>query len=417
MGLKVLLIGNGAREHAIAKKLVENDEKLYSFMSRENPGIADLSKKYKIGDLVDFTKLKKFSNVDYAIVGPENPIALGITDYLEDKLGIPTCAPRRSVSKIESSKIFTRYLLDIYDIPGNVSYMIGKSADDLETAVEEFGTDFVIKPDGLTGGKGVKVYGEHLGNIKEANDYAKMLAKNDGEYLIEERKIGKEFSLQVFTDGRNIQPMPIVRDYKRAYEGGKGPNTGSMGSYSLPNHKLPFLTSKDYKNALAIMKKTLKALKQSTGDEFKGILYGQFMKTEEGVFLIEYNVRFGDPEAMNVLKLLETELNTIVTKIIDGNLNKVEFQKSATVCTYLVPTGYPLNPAKDEITKVDASVVKDICYASVYRKKNVVRTTSSRSIALVTKGHNLQEAKVENNQKLSKIHGNLFYRKDIGTLL
>ncbi|MHA1346894.1 MAG: hypothetical protein ACTSO3_10905 [Candidatus Heimdallarchaeaceae archaeon] len=136
MSEKVLLIGNGAREHAIAKKIVENEGSLYSYMSRENPGIADLSKKFSIGKLGDFNKLKKFRNVDYAIVGPENPLSEGITNYLEDKLKIPTCGPRKEVAKIESSKIFTRYLLDAYDIPGNIPYTICRSIDDLEDAIQ-----------------------------------------------------------------------------------------------------------------------------------------------------------------------------------------------------------------------------------------------------------------------------------------
>ncbi len=417
MGTKVLLVGNGAREHAIAKKIVENDGKLYSYMSRENPGIADLSKKFRIGDLNKFEKLNKFKNVDYAIIGPENPLANGITDYLEDKLGILTCGPRSSVAKIESSKIFTRYLLDIYNIPGNISYMIGKSCDDLESAVDEFGTNFVIKPDGLTGGKGVKLFGEHLNDFREATSYVKTLIKRDGEFLIEEKKKGKEFSLQVFTDGSNIQPMPLVRDYKRAHDNDVGTNTGSMGSYSLPDHHLPFISQKEYKNALNIMKKTLDALKNHTGEIFKGILYGQFMKTKEGIFLIEYNVRFGDPEALNVLKLLKTNFIDVVSQIIEGNLSIVEFQKLATVCTYLVPQGYPQNPTKDEAVEVDPSINNAIYYASVYRNNNVIRTTSSRAVALVTQGEDLESAKKENVQKLTKIKGDLFFRKDIGSFL
>ncbi|MCE7740868.1 MAG: phosphoribosylamine--glycine ligase [Candidatus Heimdallarchaeota archaeon] len=417
MGLKVLLVGNGAREHSIAMKIVENDAKLFSYMSRENPGIADLSKKFSIGDLNNFEKLKKYRNVDFAIIGPENPLANGITDYLEDKLGIPTCGPRQNVAKIESSKIFTRYLMDIYNVPGNVSYMIGKSVEDLDVAVDEFGTDFVIKPDGLTGGKGVKVYGDHLTNIHEATKYVKTLINREGEYLIEEKKKGKEFSLQVFTDGSNILPMPLVRDYKRAYENEEGPLTGSMGSYSLPDHNLPFLSKKDYKDALNIIKKTLKALNQNTGEKFKGILYGQFMKTEDSIFLIEYNVRFGDPEALNVLKLLQTDFLQIASQIIDGNLSKAEFQKQATVCTYLVPQGYPQNPVKEEPVEVDPAINKDIFYASVYRDKSTIRTTSSRAIALVTKGDDLESAKIENDRKITQIKGNLFYRKDIGTYL
>ncbi|MHA2256313.1 MAG: hypothetical protein ACXAAM_09585 [Candidatus Heimdallarchaeaceae archaeon] len=147
MSYKVLLIGNGAREHAIAKKIVENDGKLYSYMERENPGIADISKKFVVGDLSDFSKLSVFKKVDYAIVGPENPLANGISNYLEDKLNIPTCGPREEVARIESSKVFTRCLMDAYDIPGNIPYTICSSIDDLANAIKEFGMEIAIKPD------------------------------------------------------------------------------------------------------------------------------------------------------------------------------------------------------------------------------------------------------------------------------
>ena len=417
MSDKVLLIGNGAREHAIAKKIVENEGSLYSYMSRENPGIADLSKKFSIGKLEDFNKLKKYKNVDYAVVGPENPLSEGITNYLEDKLKIPTCGPRKEVAKIESSKIFARYLLDAYDIPGNIPYTICRSIDDLEDAIHEFGIEIVIKPDGLTGGKGVKVYGDHFTCFKGAKDFAKQLLVQDTEFLVEEKIKGKEFSLQVFTDGKSITPMPLVRDYKRAYDEDKGPNTGSMGSYSLPSHDLPFLSDKDVKSALEILDKTVTALKKETGIDYKGILYGQFMKNNEKIHVIEYNVRFGDPEALNVLKLLNTDFNLIAHQVIDGNLGKAEFSNEATVCTYLVPDGYPINPKDNRTIKVDPSMNSDFYYASVYREKREIKTTKSRAIAIIETGSNLEEAKKKINDNITKIKGDLFYRNDIGVLL
>lgn len=417
MVCKVLLVGNGAREHSIAKKVVDNNGILYSYMSKENPGIARISKKVVLGSLNNFDKLKKFKKVDYAIIGPENPLANGIVNYLEDKLKIPVCGPRKEVAKIESSKIFSRLLLDAYDISGNVPYVIGKTTKDLETAVSEFGMDFVIKPDGLTGGKGVKVSGDHFKKLTEAQVYVRELLKKDGEFLIEEKKKGQEFSLQVFTDGKNIIPMPLVRDYKRAYENEQGPNTGSMGSYSLPSHNLPFLKKAEYENALNIVRCTIEALNQQNGIRYKGILYGQFMKTEDGIFLIEYNVRFGDPEAMNVLKLLDTDFNEVAQQIIDGNLRSVKFKDLATVCTYLVPKGYPTKPEKDKTITIEPSLTSDLYFASVYSNKKQIRTTNSRAIALVEEGESLEIARDKVYQNIDKIKGELFFRKDIGTLL
>ena len=417
MSYKVLLIGNGAREHAIAKKIVENDGKLYSYMERENPGIADISKKYILGDLSDFSKLDAFKKVDYAIVGPENPLALGVSNYLEDKLKIPTCGPRKEVARIESSKIFTRCLMDAYDIPGNIPYTICSSIDDLANAVKEFGMEIAIKPDGLTGGKGVKVYGDHFTTFREAKSYAGELLSRSNEFLVEEKKIGKEFSMQVFTDGSSILPMPLVRDYKRAYENEEGPNTGSMGSYSLPKHTLPYLTQTDMKYSLDIMKKTIHALEKQTGTRYQGILYGQFMKTDDGIYVIEFNVRFGDPEALNVLKLLHTDFNNLAMQITDGNLKTADFRNLATVCTYLVPQGYPESPISAEEIQIEEIDYVDIYYASVYRIKKSIRTTRSRSIALVGTGNDLEEARAKVAENITKIKGNLFYRKDIGSLV
>ena len=163
--------------------------------------------------------------------------------------------------------------------------------------------------------------------------------------MLEERLIGEEFTLQAFVDGNHIIPMPLVQDHKRAFEGDLGPNTGGMGSYSMPDHMLPFVSDADYKKALAIMRATVAALER-TGHPYKGILYGQFMNTARGPKVIEFNARFGDPEAMNVLSLLSSDLSGIVERITKGSLSvtNVTFEQKATVCKYIVPSGYPDSP-------------------------------------------------------------------------
>ncbi|MHA1407881.1 MAG: phosphoribosylamine--glycine ligase [Candidatus Heimdallarchaeaceae archaeon] len=417
MSYKVLLVGNGAREHALAKKIVENDGKLYSYMSTKNPGIADLSKKVVLGDLTDFHKLDKFHNIDYAIIGPENPIAAGMSNYLEERVKIPTCCPKQELARIESSKIFARCLLDAYDIPGNIPYIICRSIRDLENAIKEFGLEIAIKPDGLTGGKGVKVFGDHFSTFREAKAFALELLSRNSEFLVEEKKKGKEFSLQVFTDGKRIVPMPLVRDYKRAFENEKGPNTGSMGSYSLAGHSLPFLDHSDIEKATNILKKTIAALEKQTGHSYRGILYGQFMKTKDGVYLIEFNVRFGDPEALNVLQILETDFNELCSQMSEGNLKQAKFKHLSTICTYLVPQGYPTSPQDAQEIKIKEDLDVDLYYASVYKIKNSLRTTKSRSLALVGTGEDLKEARELVNRNITKIEGNLHYRTDIGLFL
>ncbi|RLG15261.1 phosphoribosylamine--glycine ligase [Candidatus Pacearchaeota archaeon] len=413
---KVLLVGNGAREHAMAKKIVENENKLFSYMNYENPGIADLSEKFILGNLTNFEKLSMFKNIDYAIVGPELPLSYGITNYIEDKLGIPVASPREEVAKIETSKSFARQILDTYRIEGNPYFKICETISDFESFVKENDLEIAIKPDGLTGGKAVKVYGDHFSSYSEAEVIVKQILSRDELVIIEQKIKGKEFSLQVFTDGKNIQLMPLVRDYKRAYEGDKGPNTGSMGSYSLPDHHLPFLEQNDVEKAINILKKTIKALKEHTSIPYVGVLYGQFMKSEGKIFLIEFNARFGDPEAINVLKLLKDDYNIINQSMIDQSLKNVNFENKATVCNYLVPKGYPLNPLRDRRIIINHPLKSDLFYASVYRKNKAIRTTTSRSLALLGVGDNIVEAKKKVNEDLTRIEGKLYWRTDIAEL-
>ena len=414
MSYKVLLVGNGAREHAIAKKIVEDNGILFSYMSKENPGIADLSQKFLIGDLNDFKKLDHFKSVDYAIVGPEQPLTEGIADYLEEKLDIPTCSPRKVVSQIESSKIYARKLLDENNLPGNPKYRICSSLDDFKNVIKEFGIEVAIKPDGLTGGKGVRVYGDHFSNYDQAKDYVEILQRQQSQFIVEEKLVGKEFSLQTYADRKTLIPMPIVKDYKRAFDGDKGQNTGSMGSYSLPSHSLPYLSSADTVSALKIMKKTVEIIHKKTSFSYVGVFYGQFMKTDNGIFLVEFNARFGDPEALNVLKIQETGFNSVCLSMIDHNLKKVAFSPLATSCVYLVPEGYPTKPLENQFIEVKDSQNYDLYYASVYRRDNQIFTTKSRAIAVVGTGTTLQDARESVMANIPKIKGKLFHRKDIG---
>ncbi len=420
MVYRVLLVGNGAREHAVAKKIVEDNGVLYSFMSRENPGIANLSNEYVIDDLNNFECLKNcgfMENIDYAFIGPEAPLAEGIVDYLEDKLHIPTCGPRKSVAKIETSKVFARELLKKHSINGNPNFFVCNNLSMLDTAIDKLGLEVAIKPDGLTGGKGVKVYGDHFQTKEALVKYAEQVLEKHASFLIEEKVIGKEFSLQAFTDGKNLQIMPLVRDYKRAYDNEQGPNTGSMGSYSLPAHNLPFIDEKDMAKAMSILRHTIKAIKEETGIAYKGILYGQFMKNEKGIYLIEFNVRFGDPEAINVLKLLKTGFNTICKSILENNLVEIEFEKRATVCVYVVPKGYPTKPEPNNDLKIPFDLKNELYFASVYRDKQKIRTTTSRALAIVGEGNTLDKAREKAYENVPKIEGKIFYRNDIGQLL
>lgn len=415
-GTKILLIGNGAREHAIAVKLKQNPEvKLYTFASAKNPGLLELSEDIKIGHLEEVREIIAYAqNIKPAFVwvGPEIPLSRGLVDALA-KINIPSIGPTQKLARLETSKSFTRQLLVENNIPAYPKFKVFISEKGLKGFIQEL-DQFVIKPDGLTGGKGVKVQGDHFQNSSEGLAYARELFKKDGKVIIEEKLIGQEFSLMSFSDGKHLVHMPLVQDHKRAYIGDKGPNTGGMGSYSSANHSLPFLKKSDIKTAQKINEKIIKIL-----PGYKGILYGNFIAIKDGIKLIEYNARFGDPEAMNVLSILETDLVKISQGIINGNLNqiKVKFAKQATVCKYVVPKGYPGNSIKDElinVSKVNQDKVQ-LFYASVDKKDDGLYLKGSRAIGLVAKADTLEKAEKIVQEEIVKIKGPVFFREDIGT--
>jgi len=295
------------------------------------------------------------------------------------------------------------------------------SMDGVESYIKDLGEEFiVVKPEGLTGGKGVKVYGDHLFTRNDILKYCKELVDNKNRFLLEERCEGEEFTLQTFVDGKTIIGSPLVQDHKRAFEDDKGPNTGGMGSYSMADHLMPFFTQKDVDEALADMKKTVAAIKAETGVEYKGFLYGQFMKTGDGLKLIEFNSRFGDPEAMNVLPLLKGNFVDICWAIINRSLSQsYEFEKKATVCKYLAPEGYPVNPKRDEPIIIEKNKLDEIgakfYYASVYREGDRIYTTTSRAIGILGISDSLDDAEVIAELGVGCVQGKLFHRKDVGT--
>ena len=419
---KILVIGSGAREHAIVRALGRSpqDKEIFCLASNMNPGIAELCDEILIGNFNDpdfVVSYAKETDATLAIVGPENPLAAGIADALWDT-GVKTVGPKKDLAQLETSKAFARNLLKEYDIPGGPKYQTFDAVGGVTDFLNELGENYVVKYDGLAGGKGVKVAGDHLHSHDEALAYCQELVDSDGEFVIEEKFVGEEFSLMSFCDGDNLKHMPAVQDHKRAYEGDTGPNTGGMGTYSDANHSLPFLTDNDISQALEINIQTAGAIKDKFGVGYKGILYGGFMATARGVKLIEYNARFGDPEAMNVLSLLESDFIDICIGVADGTLNQVDvqFANKATVCKYAVPEGYPDSPVKGE--PIDVSKVKNLdglFYASVDFKGTSLVEAGSRTIAIVGIADTISDAEALAEKEVSSISGPLFHRTDIGT--
>ncbi|MCK5283089.1 MAG: phosphoribosylamine--glycine ligase [Nanoarchaeota archaeon] len=417
----ILLIGNGAREHAIAEAIVRSNEnpELFAYMKSNNPGIAGLCDDIQIGSYSDLDEIKAFAQSivpDFAFIGPEDPLNKGVVDALES-IGIPCVGPKKELAKLETSKSFTRLLMKKYDIKGNPKFRVFESMAGIKEFLAELDGS-VIKPDGLTGGKGIRVQGDHYETDEDALKYCKEVLEKHPSVIIEEKLEGEEFSLQCFTDGVNVVDCPPVQDHKRAYVDDKGPNTGGMGSYSDSDHLLPFLKKEDVEDAHEITVKMAKAIKEETEELYKGVMYGGFIVTKNGVMLIEYNARLGDPEAMNVLTILKSDFVELCRGIINGNLDEydIEFDNMATVCKYAVPEGYPINPVKNEkVSLSDVPKDTDVFYASVDKKEDGLYMTGSRAIAFVGIGSDIEEAQVKAENAVCSVKGKVFHREDIGT--
>ena len=419
--MKILVVGTGAREHAICNAV--KDAELYSIMSNKNPGISRISK-FQISSEKDLKGVKKFAldnKIDIAIIGPEAPLEMGIVDELQ-KAGIGCVGPTKAAARIETDKAFMRDLFETHNIDGSIVYKVFDNIKDTSDFIDEFGQDVVVKPVGLTGGKGVKIVGEHLEDGEAAKKYVREIIENKisgySQVVIEEKLIGEEFTVQAFVDGDKIVPMPAAQDHPHAYEGDQGPITGGMGSYSDKDGLLPFLDKKSYNQSVKIMQNTVKAVKNEVGP-YKGILYGQFMLCKEGPKLVEYNARFGDPEAMNVLPLLETDFVDLCSGIVDGNLKRANFESKATVCKYIVPKGYPESGQADQILDVNESKINEesglVYYAAVNQKDNKIYTSASRALGLVGIGDSIADAEEICENVTKYVKGEVYHRRDVGT--
>jgi phosphoribosylamine--glycine ligase len=413
--MKILVVGGGGREHAIVRALARNrDTEIFAVMATKNPGIAALARDFRLCRETDIPRIVAFAqetHAEYAFIGPEAPLEAGIVDQLEAR-EINCVGPTQAAARIETDKAFCRDMMELHNIDGCPRYRVFHDREDAVAFIRDHEGDLAIKPIGLTGGKGVRIMGEQVDSAG-AVAYVKSLA---GGVVLEERLIGEEFTLQAFVDGNHLIPMPLVQDHKRAFEGDLGPNTGGMGSYSMPDHTLPFVSEADYKKALAIMKTTVAALER-TGHPYKGILYGQFMNTAVGPKVIEFNARFGDPEAMNVLSLLSSDLSDIVVKISEGSLSlmDVTFEQHATVCKYIVPAGYPDAPHPGDPVTLKSPDGALVYYANVEEHQGRLFTLTSRTLAFVGVGPTLEDAEHIAEQAASAVTGNVRYRRDIGT--
>lgn len=423
--MRVLVVGSGAREHALGWALDRAGARVVVAGAPKNAGLARLAATYAVVDpnvpapVVAFAKAER---VDFAVIGPEAPLAHGLGDALR-AAEIPVVGPSQAGARLESSKRFCRELLQKHRIEASPRFVAVGHVDQVDARVAEFHGPFVVKPVGLTSGKGVRVQGTDFAGPSEGAAYAKeLLATSRSGVLLEEKVEGEEFSLMAFVTDSGIYPMPLVQDFKRGLEGDQGGNTGGMGSYSQRDHLLPFVSATMRDRALEVLTRTVDALKQE-GIPFRGVLYGGFMLTQAGPVLMEFNTRFGDPEALNVLTLYEEGdfaklLYGVATGRVDPNL--VRFRLRATAVKYLVPPGYGTSPRAGGEVRLDEPRIEDSGVHLFYGAAEPIgpgrlRLGTSRGLALVGEASAIHEAGSRVEAALEFVEGEFYVRHDIAT--
>ncbi|MEF8776058.1 MAG: phosphoribosylamine--glycine ligase [Haloarculaceae archaeon] len=409
----VLLVGGGGREHAIARALEDSACDLYACAGNRNPGIGHIAAGFRTLDTTNTSAVTAYaSEVDatLAVVGPEAPLEAGVADAL-DQAGVYAFGPHAEEARIETDKAFQRRFMERHDIPGCPDF---ETFDDSEAAcdyVDDSDDDLAIKPAGLTGGKGVRVIGDQV-TAEAGKEYIR--SSGYDRIVLEERLVGEEFTLQALVANGDLRVTPAVQDHKRAYEGDEGPNTGGMGSYSDAGLELPFMTEAEYRAAVDVLQETVAAL-----EGYKGVLYGQFMLTAAGVKVVEFNARFGDPEAMNTLPVLSTDFLEVIQAARAGeSLPRLTFRPQATVCKYAVPAGYPDDPDAGARVAIDEESAGDalLFYASVDEREDGIYTTTSRSFAVVGVADDIAGAEAIAEAALAAAgEEGLRMRHDIGT--
>lgn len=416
--MRVLVIGGGGREHALCWKLRQSSrvEKIYAVPG--NAGMAEVAECEKIEYENDFSSLAHLINkgkIDFIIVGPEVPLVNGIADYLEKKK-VAVFGPSKKAALLEGSKVFAKKFMKKYGIP-TADFEIFSDLTKAISYIKKEGPR-VIKVDGLAAGKGV-----FLPNTKEEAIEAIELAMEKGVFgeagkriVIEEKLKGRELSFIVITDGKSIKPLVSSQDYKPIYEGGKGPNTGGMGSYSPAF--IPFSLYKKIMKQIVIP--TLKGMKKEKR-EFKGVLYAGLMIENGNPKVLEYNVRLGDPETQVILPRLKNDLLDILLAAREGTLNRINLRwhSQAAVCVVLASGGYPGSYEKSKpimgLEKLfSLNNVFPFC-AGVKREDSSLITDGGRVVGITAVGDNLNKAAQQAYRAIDKVHfERMYYRRDIG---
>ena len=414
--MKVGIIGSGGREHAICVSLYNSENIKEIFCFPGNGGTSKISKNIDI-ELSDFKKIKDFikqNNIDYVIVGPEQPLVDGIVDYLES-FEIKVFGPNKLASQLEGSKIFTKKLCKEYDIP-TANFGIFKNNSAAKNFLKNCNFPIVIKADGLAAGKGVYISQNYL----EASDAVEEIF--NGKFgvaesiLIEEFLDGEEMSFFIISDGKNYKTFGTAQDHKRVFEGDKGKNTGGMGAYSPSRLETNELNKKILKR---IIEPTLNGLKK-INCEYRGFLYAGLMIVKNEPYLIEYNVRMGDPECQTLLPKLKSDFSIIIKKCLERKLHdlNIEWHNDKSICIVLCSKGYPENYQNNielNLKNLDMKKHQYLFHAGTKYLNNKIVSNGGRVLNVVTRSDDFKSARQSTLNLLNDINWeNGFYRKDIG---
>lgn len=415
--MKVLVVGGGGREHAICWKLAQSPKVTELYCAPGNGGIAQVATcvPIKATDVDAMVTWAKEQAVDFVMVAPDDPLALGMVDALE-AAGIPAFGPRKNAAIIEASKAFSKELMRKYRIP-TAKYETFTDLDAALTYIDAQGAPIVVKADGLALGKGVIV----AATVEEAKAAARDMMEggkfgaSGATVVIEECMTGPEVTVLAFCDGEHIVPMPSSQDHKRAYDGNKGPNTGGMGAISPSPNYTPEVAKRCMEE---IFLPTVAALKNE-GRPFQGVLYFGLMLTPDGPKVVEYNARFGDPECQAVLSLLESDLLDILLACREGTLDTLDirWRDEAACCLVLASGGYPLAYQKGyPITGLDqAGQTVTVFHAGTAQKDGQFVTAGGRVLGVTATGKDLNAAIDAAYAAASHIHfQNMHFRTDIG---
>ena len=413
--MRVMVVGGGGREHAIIRKLRENQEITEICALPGNAGM-DADAVCVPIDAKNIPEIVKFAvdnKVDYAVVAPDDPLVLGCVDALEEA-GVPCFGPRANAAIIEGSKVFSKNLMKKYGIP-TAKYEVFTDLDSALRYLETAPIPTVIKADGLALGKGVIIAQTREEAVQAVREMMvdKKFGKSGEQIVIEEFLEGPEVSVLSFTDGKTVVPMVSSMDHKRALDGDRGLNTGGMGTVA-PN---PYYTAEAAERCMEeIFLPTIRAMR-AEGRTFRGCLYFGLMLTPDGPKVIEYNCRFGDPETQVVLPLLESDLLTVMRACRDGKLagTEVRFSGGAACCVVMASAGYPGAYEKGFEITVDPDISATVYVAGARRKDGKLVTGGGRVLGVVATADDLPSAVAEAYRQAEKVHfDNAFYRRDIG---